>query len=60
MDMGKITAGMGSGYLSGMIVGKVLGALTGMPETTQNRLKSTGMWAGMLANVAPIMFPRHG
>jgi len=58
MDMGRITAGMGSGYLSGLIVGKVLSALTGMPETTQSRLKSTGMWAGMLANTAPLMFPR--
>lgn len=60
MDMGKVTLGMGSGYLSGLIVGKVLGALTGMPATTQNRLKSTGMWAGLLANVAPMMFPRYG
>jgi hypothetical protein len=41
MDVARISAGMGSGYLSGAIVGKVLGTLTGMPGSTQDRLKQT-------------------
>jgi hypothetical protein len=56
MDIGRMTAGMGSGYLSGMLVGKALGALTGMPESTQNRLKQTGMYAGVIANLLPVAF----
>jgi len=55
MDMGRITAGMGSGYLSGLVVGKVLGALTGMPQDSQLRLRRAGTWAGAIANVAPLL-----
>lgn len=55
-DIARITAGMGSGYLSGAIVGKALGALLGMPEQTQDKLKSIGLWSGVVANVAPILF----
>ena len=56
VDVAKITAGMGSGYLSGLVVGKALGALTGMPPKTQDRLKDTGMWAGVIANLVPLAF----
>lgn len=55
-DIGILTAGMGSGYLSGMIVGKALGTLMGMPEKTQNKLKQTGTWAGVVANLVPLAF----
>lgn len=58
MDVARMTAGMGSGYLSGAVVGKALGLLTGMPTETQNRLKNTGMWAGIIANMIPIAFGR--
>jgi hypothetical protein len=56
MDVGRLTAGMGTGYLSGMLVGKALGLLTGMPDTAQERLKNTGMWAGIVSAVVPIAF----
>lgn len=55
-DVARMAAGMGSGYLSGMLVGKALGILTGMPQETQDKLKTTGMWAGVIANLVPIAF----
>ena len=56
MDMGRMAAGMGSGYLSGALVGKGLGLLFGMPESTQDRLKETGMFAGVISNLVPVAF----
>lgn len=56
MQMGRLASGMGAGYVSGAIVGKVLGALTGMPEGTQNLLKRTGMYAGLVNAVVPRLF----
>jgi hypothetical protein len=56
MDIGRMAAGMGSGYLSGALVGKALGTMMGMPQSTQNRLKNTGMFAGVVANMIPIAF----
>jgi hypothetical protein len=55
-DMAYIAAGMGSGYVSGAIVGKTLGILTGMPEETQDKLKQVGLWSGVVANVVPLLF----
>jgi hypothetical protein len=55
-DIARMAAGMGSGYLSGMLVGKALGALVGMPDDTQDKLKRTGMYAGVVANLLPIAF----
>lgn len=57
LAVGRMAAGMGSGWLSGMLVGKVLSALTGMPPEAQDRLKSTGLWAGAIANMVPLAFP---
>ena len=56
LDVARLAAGMGSGYLSGLVVGKTLGVLTGLPESQQERLKNTGMWAGMIANMVPLAF----
>ncbi len=58
-DIARITAGMGSGYVSGAIVGKTLGVLLGMPESIQDRLKTTGMWAGAVRAVVPMAFGVH-
>ena len=55
-DVAKMTAGMGTGYASGALVGKALGALMGMPADTQEKLKQTGMWAGAVANFIPLAF----
>ena len=48
--------GMGTGYMSGLLVGKALGAMMGMPKDTQDKLKTTGMWAGVIANIIPKAF----
>lgn len=58
MDMGRVTAGMGTGYASGVMVGKVLGTLTGMPQNTQDRLREAGIFSGMIRNVLPQAFSR--
>lgn len=55
-DIARITAGMGTGYFSGALVGKTLGALMGMPQESQDRLKQTGMWAGVVSGLLPIAF----
>lgn len=56
MDIARITAGMGTGYLSGALVGKTLGLLTGMSDSMQEKLKNTGLWAGVVQNVIPMAF----
>jgi hypothetical protein len=56
-DMARLTAGLGSGYATGLIAGRVLGALTGMPESAQTTLANTGMYAGALKATLPLLFP---
>lgn len=56
LDVAKMTAGMGSGYASGLLVGKALGTFFGAPPSTQATLRRTGLLAGALANLAPVAF----
>jgi len=56
MDMGRMAAGMGSGYISGALVGAALGTLMGMPADTQNKLRQTGMYAGIVSAIVPKLF----
>jgi hypothetical protein len=58
MDVGRIAVGMGTGWASGMLVGKTLGALAGLTPETQGKLQQAGMWAGILSNVVPMAFRR--
>jgi len=55
-DVGRIAVGMGSGAVSGMLVGKVLGALAGITPKAQQGLQRAGVMAGLLANVVPRAF----
>lgn len=55
-DIAKIGIGAGSGWLSGMLVGKTLGALAGLKPQTQETLQNTGVWAGVLSNTVPLLF----
>lgn len=55
-DIGRVAVGAGSGYVSGMLVGKALGALAGLKPEYQDKLQQTGIWAGVLSNVIPIAF----
>lgn len=57
-DVARIAAGMGSGYMSGALVGKALGALVGMPAPAQQRLRNMGLWAGVVSNIVPLAFGR--
>jgi hypothetical protein len=57
-DVARLTAGMGSGYATGLVAGRVLGALTGLPTSAQNTLASTGMYAGCLKAVLPLIYGR--
>ena len=56
MDVGRIAVGMGSGYASGMLVGKTLGALAGLRPEAQKTLQRAGTWAGILNNIVPLAF----
>lgn len=55
-DVARIGVGMGSGYYSGLVVGRALGALAGLKPEAQQALQQGGMWAGFLGNVVPLAF----
>jgi hypothetical protein len=55
-DVGRIAMGMGSGLVSGMLVGKTLGAFAGLTPFAQEKLQNAGIMAGMLTNVVPMAF----
>ncbi len=56
MDIARIGMGMGTGYVSSLLVGKTLGALAGLRPEAQQSLQNTGVWAGILANTIPLAF----
>lgn len=60
MDVTRAAIGMGSGYLSGQIVGKTLGFLFGLPPKAQDRLAQAGMTAGFLKSVVPMAYAGMG
>lgn len=55
-DVARIAIGTGSGYLSGLFVGKALGALAGLTPEAQKDLQRAGTWAGLLSSVVPLAF----
>ncbi len=55
-QMANLAAHMGAGYLSGALVGTTLGLLTGMPPSTQETLRRTGMYMGIVRAVVPRLF----
>lgn len=58
LDVGRIAVGMGSGAVSGLLVGKVLGALAGLTPEAQQGLQRGGIMAGLLTNIIPQAFGR--
>ncbi len=56
IDIARIAMGAGSGYVSGLLVGKTLGALAGLSEQAQQSLQRAGIWAGVLKNTIPLAF----
>lgn len=59
LDVAKAAVGMGSGLVSGWIVGKTMGALFGVGKNTQNMLKNTGLAIGALRSIVPIAYGRQ-
>jgi hypothetical protein len=55
-DIGRVAVGMGSGLVSGMLVGKALGALAGLTPEAQKGLQRAGLMAGFLQNIVPRAF----
>jgi hypothetical protein len=55
MAMGAAGGGI-KGYATGFVVGKGLGILTGMPQSTQNVLKNTGAALGVINTLVPRLF----
>lgn len=52
-DIARTLASAGVGYLTGMTVGRVLGAVAGMTPPAQQALSRTGALAGVLQSVIP-------
>jgi len=55
-DVGKIAVGMGSGAVSGMLVGKALGALAGLTPVAQEGIQNAGIFAGLIRSIVPKAF----
>ena len=55
-DIGRIAVGMGSGAVSGMLVGKALGALAGLTPKAQEGIQNAGIFAGLVSNIVPKAF----
>jgi hypothetical protein len=53
MQLARLSWGMGRGWLSGAVVGKLLGVATGAPKSVQDTLKATGFYAGLVQSLAP-------
>lgn len=52
-DVGRMAVGLGSGYASGLVVGKLLGGLFGVSDRSQQVLRQSGAAAGLLKAVVP-------
>ncbi len=55
MAMGAAGGGL-KGYATGFVVGKGLGILTGMPESTQKTLRASGAALGIVNTLVPKLF----
>ena len=56
MDIARVGIGMGSGWASGLLVGKTLGALAGVTPQTQKALQAAGVFAGLIRGTVPRLF----
>lgn len=56
MDIGRMAVGMGSGYASGVVVGRVLGGIFGVSDSSQKILRNSGAVAGLIRAVVPSAF----
>lgn len=56
LDVARFSLGMGSGYLSGALLGAFAGRVLGAPQETQDRFKQMGLFAGAINNLVPRIF----
>jgi len=56
VDIARMAVGLGSGYASGMLVGKALGGLFGVSDQSQKILRQSGAAAGLLRSVVPLAY----
>lgn len=55
MSMGAAGGGI-KGYITGRMVGRGLGVLTGMPQSTQDSIANAGFVTGVVNNLVPKLF----
>lgn len=55
VGMAAAAAG-GKGYATGMVVGKLLGALVGLSEDEQSLMRRVGAWSGAISTIANHIF----
>lgn len=56
LDVAQMAVGLGTGYASGLFVGKALGGLFGLSDSSQQVLRRSGAAAGLLKSVIPIAY----
>jgi hypothetical protein len=55
-DIARVAVGMGSGYASGLLVGKALGGLFGVSDRAQQVLRQSGAAAGIIRSMVPLVY----
>ncbi len=55
-DIMRVALGMGSGYASATVLGRLLETYAGAPPTVRKRLEEAGIWAGLMKNVGQMVF----
>jgi hypothetical protein len=58
LDIARLGVGTGSGWLSGLVVGKTLGALAGITPDAEKKIQQAGIFAGLVRSTVPLMFGR--
>lgn len=53
MDIARVGLDMGAGYVTGLVAGRILGALAGMSPSAQRRLQDIGMWSAAIGASVP-------
>lgn len=56
IDIARMAVGMGSGYLSGALVGRTLGHIMGLPQEAQDTIIRSGTFAGAVKSILPVIY----
>jgi hypothetical protein len=55
-DVARMAVGLGTGYASGALAGTILGGMFGLSDSAKDMMKSTGMFAGLINSVVPMVY----